>query len=598
MKRLVLILLMCVLSITHALSETIVNESNLQLLSATNQELLSLLKNDTITIVSNISLSPNYKITYLHPDTIWIKHKRKPQENKHYYLQYVWDGEPTNHNNEYGFPEYKNAKKPEGKFLFKEAQYPSYNIVVEDFESERDIIIPMHYCSELYSSKKENQISKDLLGKQIYYTTSKLFDNAYKTTITGVSYKIINKEGQLKSQCNLTLKNGLTGDIETDGMLHLYDRNKIIDTFIILTHNEFDSISEFKIRNEQFLSLAIIDGIDDSKEHMFVGDTMALYQIDKVSTDNWNEEQKPVYYCYAYGEKYSFGNSWYDAKITLLTPSDTTFLLNQGHRGVAARLNKAKEWDKKNDWLIHRDLEWDTTKTILAKIKWDDIIVPVDSYGDKEYSSVSAPKIGTEVPVILYGHDHDFLASFRILYEGQYFACDWRGLDFENQEEYYYLMRRGLNGLYDRVRKAIVHSIVKNIMSSIDEQIEQEKQYKKKQTFLISYDDFDSGYDWVGINMHFYNCFKKTIKYINCTITAYNYFGDIQQDQFGRSSKEVRCIGPIDVGEYGEYNFEDIFKDGNGIISYYRVTNIKFTFLDNSTQSYSGWAKIKPHIAQ
>ena len=121
------------------------------------------------------------------------------------------------------------------------------------------------------------------------------------------------------------------------------------------------------------------------------------------------------------------------------------------------------------------------------------------------------------------------------------------------------------------------------------------KNYINKQIFYLGNEIYDSGYGWDGVKIKFYNCYKKTIKYIYCTLTAYNYFGDVQADRSGRSTADIRCIGPIEPGDGGSFSFDDIMNNKNGIIEYYRPTKITITFIDNSTITFNGWAKIKPH---
>ena len=132
-------------------------------------------------------------------------------------------------------------------------------------------------------------------------------------------------------------------------------------------------------------------------------------------------------------------------------------------------------------------------------------------------------------------------------------------------------------------------------MEEYNEEVKLHAVYDKKQIFYVGNEIFDCDYGWDGIKIKFYNCYKKTIKYICCTLTAYNYFGDVQADKLGRTSRDIRCIGPIEPKESGTYSFEDIMNNKNGIIHSYRPTKITITFVDNSTISFSGWSKIKPH---
>ena len=62
-----------------------------------------------------------------------------------------------------------------------------------------------------------------------------------------------------------------------------------------------------------------------------------------------------------------------------------------------------------------------------------------------------------------------------------------------------------------------------------------------------------------------YNCFSKTIKYVELTMTNYNAVGDVQRDDMGRSSRTVRGIGPIEP-EDGEDIHGTIFSGMIGML--------------------------------
>ena len=93
-----------------------------------------------------------------------------------------------------------------------------------------------------------------------------------------------------------------------------------------------------------------------------------------------------------------------------------------------------------------------------------------------------------------------------------------------------------------------------------------------------------------------YNCFSKTIKYVEFTMTNYNDVGDVQRDDLGRASRTVRGIGPIEKEEGGRYSWDDIFWDDRDVINKTRLTNVKFIFTDGSTKVFSGYANINKHM--
>ncbi|MBO7051248.1 MAG: hypothetical protein J6W24_01110 [Prevotella sp.] len=124
--------------------------------------------------------------------------------------------------------------------------------------------------------------------------------------------------------------------------------------------------------------------------------------------------------------------------------------------------------------------------------------------------------------------------------------------------------------------------------------------YKKKnQIFItgIGY-DYDSNEYSSRFGMYFdvYNCFSKTVKYVEFTMVNYNAVGDVQRDDIGRSSRTVRGIGPIEPGEGGRYSWDDIFWDDRNIIDKTRLTNVKFIFKDGTTKVFHGYSNIKKHM--
>ncbi len=122
-----------------------------------------------------------------------------------------------------------------------------------------------------------------------------------------------------------------------------------------------------------------------------------------------------------------------------------------------------------------------------------------------------------------------------------------------------------------------------------------QKNLNRRQIFMISQDYAYGKYDQFGLEFNLYNCFTKSIKYVQITVVPYNQVNDVQCDDVGRREKNVRCIGPIEPKEKATFTFDELFWDENDIIKYLRVTYIKFTFMDNSTKVYSGWDNIKKH---
>lgn len=120
------------------------------------------------------------------------------------------------------------------------------------------------------------------------------------------------------------------------------------------------------------------------------------------------------------------------------------------------------------------------------------------------------------------------------------------------------------------------------------------KEVKSKKLFLQDY-EYSSDYSNCGLNFRIYNCFGKTIKYIQFTATPYNAVGDVQPDWMGKRSATAKGIGPLEPGYSASWDFDNMFYDHNDIISRIRPTGIKFIFMDGSTQNFSGYSNIISH---
>lgn len=98
-----------------------------------------------------------------------------------------------------------------------------------------------------------------------------------------------------------------------------------------------------------------------------------------------------------------------------------------------------------------------------------------------------------------------------------------------------------------------------------------------------------------GLEFNLFNCYQKTITKIEITVTPYNDRSRVQRDKFGRTTRTVRCMGPIRPGTPAQYSFDELYWNDEGKIKYMRVTGIVFHFTDGTTQSYSGYDKIMRH---
>lgn len=149
---------------------------------------------------------------------------------------------------------------------------------------------------------------------------------------------------------------------------------------------------------------------------------------------------------------------------------------------------------------------------------------------------------------------------------------------------------------YDDVKTSIY---IERLKAAIDD-YNKEVAYKKKNQIFITgigyvFDSNEYSHSY-GLRFDVYNCFSKTIKYIEFTLTNYNGVGDVQRDDMGRSTRTVRGIGPIEPEEGGRYSWDDIFWDERGVIKNSKLTSVKFIFKDGTTRVFSGNANIRKHM--
>lgn len=200
--------------------------------------------------------------------------------------------------------------------------------------------------------------------------------------------------------------------------------------------------------------------------------------------------------------------------------------------------------------------------------------------------------------LILAPEDIDFLDQEKV--SGTY---SWNAKYTSKDSDF--LIEKGTIGVDDRFQIAFEYDSIRteaylgrlhNLIKALDE----EAAYRKKnQIFItgIGY-DYDSNEYSHRFGMYFdvYNCFSKTIKYIEFTMTNYNAVGDVQRDDIGRSSRTVKGIGPIDPEDGGRYSWDDIFWDDRDVIERTRLTGIKFIFKDGTSKVFSGYNNIKKHF--
>lgn len=198
--------------------------------------------------------------------------------------------------------------------------------------------------------------------------------------------------------------------------------------------------------------------------------------------------------------------------------------------------------------------------------------------------------------------DIEFLDTKTTTTEGKY---SWERKTIKTSKDADFLKSQGEKGREQRFDVAEAYDDVQTkiwlgkLKSAIDDYNKEVAYKKKNQIFItgIGY-DYDSNEYSSRFGMHFdvYNCFSKTIKYVEFTMTNYNAVGDVQRDDIGRATRTVKGIGPIEPEDGGRYSWDDIFWDDRDVIRKTRLTNVKFIFTDGTTKSFSGYANINKHM--
>jgi hypothetical protein len=204
--------------------------------------------------------------------------------------------------------------------------------------------------------------------------------------------------------------------------------------------------------------------------------------------------------------------------------------------------------------------------------------------------------------LLFKSEDIEFLDTKSTTTTGKY---SWETKTVKTSADADFLKAKGEDGREQRFFVAAAFDDVQTekwinkLKAAIDEYDKKVSYRMKNQIFItgIGY-DFDSNEYSHSYGMRFdiYNCFSKTIKYVEFTLTNYNAVGDVQRDDMGRASRTVKGIGPIEPEEGGRYSWDDIFWDERNVVSKTKLTNVKFTFKDGTTRVFSGSANINKHM--
>lgn len=189
---------------------------------------------------------------------------------------------------------------------------------------------------------------------------------------------------------------------------------------------------------------------------------------------------------------------------------------------------------------------------------------------------------------------------------GEEFSFPATALSFPDESTKAFIESRGKAGVERRKAVALNNDdkrgeeYIQRVVARAERQLERlnalEKFRQQKKILILSQEYSFSSYQF-GLKFDLFNCYQKDIKYVNMTISAYNSVGDLQRDDIGRSKTDIRCIGPLEKGEIGTYDFDKLFWDENDIIQKLVVTNVKVTFMDNSVLSYSGQKNVELHTS-
>ena len=279
----------------------------------------------------------------------------------------------------------------------------------------------------------------------------------------------------------------------------------------------------------------------------------------------------------------SKSNPEFSVRVAMLDSND--FYSERDMVSIYAAIENRKIADKQEDSLLHAFTV--TSKIYVPKIDEDDTIYM--------FTKTKGWHFGEEVELASY--DVDKLKHIEVP----------NGSSIITYHDYCkYLDRRGSKGFDIRKEKARVSdSIATEIrvaaalkrIKELSDALEQlYKEWKQKKIFLVDKKySFGDNLNYIGLELEFFNCFNKTIKYIQFDTKAYNTFGDLQKDYFGRAMSGGKCIGPIEPGERATFDFDELYYNKNEIIESVRVTKVVFTFLDNSTMTYTD---INNHISK
>jgi hypothetical protein len=129
---------------------------------------------------------------------------------------------------------------------------------------------------------------------------------------------------------------------------------------------------------------------------------------------------------------------------------------------------------------------------------------------------------------------------------------------------------------YDSLYRVIETEKAKKLLSK----------YKQMQFVIQRYEIFSHNKysEATDLTVDFFNGTSKTIKYIWFDFVPFNRVGDVVSDM-GKTSKQVKGIGPIEPFSGGSLTFEYLFF--KSIIECVKITAIKVQYTDGTTKSFN-----------
>ncbi|MBR1799695.1 MAG: hypothetical protein IJ761_07390 [Bacteroidales bacterium] len=127
------------------------------------------------------------------------------------------------------------------------------------------------------------------------------------------------------------------------------------------------------------------------------------------------------------------------------------------------------------------------------------------------------------------------------------------------------------------------------------QEVEQtKKKMMQEELFLFSIKPAHSDYMF-GLEFNFFNCYAKTISKIEIAVSPYDDHMRLQTDKFGRRTRDIRCMGPIDSGFPAQYTFDELFWDEARKIKVLQVSSIILYFTDGTHRTFNGHKRIMRH---